>query len=150
LKKDFEKRGSLQYNGNVLNDKERHNAKLRRRLYMNRTQNEKIMQIKNETLVVGINIAKETHYARTFDYRGIELAPLLKFSNTAQGYQLFDRWMQDICKQQGKTEVIAGFEPTGHYWFTLGDHLKQQGHKLAIVNPFHVKRTKELDDNSSG
>ena len=56
--------------------------------------------------------------------------------------------MQDICKQQEKTEVIAGFEPTGHYWFTLGDHLKRQGHKLAIVNPFHVKRTKELDDNS--
>ena len=56
--------------------------------------------------------------------------------------------MRDICKQQEKTEIIAGFEPTGHYWFTLGDHLKSQGHKLAIVNPFHVKRTKELDDNS--
>jgi hypothetical protein len=25
--------------------------------------------------------------------------------------------MQDICKQKGKTEIIAGFEPTGHYWY---------------------------------
>lgn len=115
---------------------------------MNRTQNEKISQIKIETLVVGIDIGKETHYARAFDYRGIELAKLLKFNNTAEGFELLERWMQDICKQQGKTEVIAGFEPTGHYWFSLGDHLKCQGHKLAIVNPFHVKRTKELDDNS--
>lgn len=115
---------------------------------MKRTQNEKISQIKIETLVVGIDIGKEAHYARAFDYRGIELAKLLKFSNTAQGFELLDRWMQDICKQQGKTEVIAGFEPTGHYWFALGDQLKHQGHKLAIVNPFHVKRTKELDDNS--
>ena len=32
--------------------------------------------------------------------------------------------------------------------FTLGDYLKAQGHRLAIVNPFHVKRSKELDDNS--
>ena len=115
---------------------------------MKRTQNEKISQLKISTLVVGIDIGKETHYARTFDYRGIELAKLLKFRNTVEGFESLDRWMQDICKQQEKTEVIAGFEPTGHYWFTLGDHLKRQGHKLAIVNPFHVKRTKELDDNS--
>ncbi len=115
---------------------------------MKGTQNEKISQIKFETLVVGIDIGKETHYARAFDYRGIELARLLKFSNTDQGFQRLEQWMRDICKQQEKTEIIAGFEPTGHYWFTLGDHLKSQGHKLAIVNPFHVKRTKELDDNS--
>ena len=115
---------------------------------MKGTQNQKISQIKFETLVVGIDIGKETHYARAFDYRGIELARLLKFSNTDQGFQRLDQWMRDICKQQEKTEIIAGFEPTGHYWFTLGDHLKSQGHKLAIVNPFHVKRTKELDDNS--
>ena len=115
---------------------------------MKGTQNEKISQIKFETLVVGIDVGKETHYARAFDYRGIELARLLRFSNTDQGFERFDQWMRDICKQQEKTEVIAGFEPTGHYWFTLGDHLKRQGHKLAIVNPFHVKRTKELDDNS--
>jgi len=115
---------------------------------MKGTQNEKISQIKFETLVVGIDIGKETHYARAFDYRGIELARLLKFSNTDQGFQRLEQWMRDICKQQEKTEIIAGFEPTGHYWFTLGDHLKRQGYKLAIVNPFHVKRTKELDDNS--
>jgi transposase len=115
---------------------------------MKSTQNEKISQIKIETLVVGIDIGKETHYARAFDYRGIELARLLKFSNTDQGFECLDRWMRDICKQHEKTEIIVGFEPTGHYWFVLGDHLKGQGHKLAIVNPFHVKRTKELDDNS--
>jgi len=115
---------------------------------MKNTQNEKIKQIKTESLVVGIDIGKESHYARAFDYRGIELAKLLKFSNTAEGFQLLDWWMRDICEQQGKTESIVGFEPTGHYWFVLGDHLKHQGHKLAIVNPFHVKRTKELDDNS--
>jgi transposase len=55
---------------------------------MKNTQNQKISQIKNDTLVVGIDVAKETHYARAFDYRGIELARLLKFSNTVEGFKL--------------------------------------------------------------
>jgi transposase len=112
------------------------------------TQNERILQIKNETLVVGIDIGKETHYARAFDNRGIELAKLLRFSNTAQGYEALEDWMQSILQQRKKTEVIVGFEPTGHYWFTLADYLRNKGHQLGIVNPFHVKCTRELDDNS--
>ena len=115
---------------------------------MKRTQNEKILQIKFETLVVGIDIGKDTHYARAFDCRGIELSKLLRFSNTNQGYEALEDWMQEIMKEKGKTEAIVGFEPTGHYWFTLGDHLQRKGHRLAIVNPFHVKCTRELDDNS--
>ncbi len=37
---------------------------------MKNTQNEKISQIKDSTLVIGIDVAKETHYARAFDFRG--------------------------------------------------------------------------------
>jgi transposase len=39
-------------------------------------------------------------------------------------------------------------EPTGHYWLNLGYFLKGKGMRLVLVNPFHVKRSKELDDNS--
>jgi transposase len=115
---------------------------------MKRTQNEKILQIKNETLVVGVDIGKDTHYARAFDNRGIELAKLLRFSNTVIGYDALDAWLKTIMQQHMKTEAMVGFEPTGHYWFTLGDHLRREGHQLGIVNPFHVKCTRELDDNS--
>src|SRR5690606_23752634 len=116
---------------------------------MKRTQNEKILQIKFETLIVGIDVGKETHYARAFDFRGLELAKLLRFSNTRQGYESLENWMQGIMREHGKTEAIVGFEPTGHYWFNLGDHLKKKGHKLAIDNPYNVKCMKELDDNST-
>jgi len=37
-------------------------------------------------------------------------------------------------------------EPTGHYWFTLAAYLNGSGIKLVLVNPSHVKRSKELDD----
>ena len=115
---------------------------------MKRTQNEKILQIKNETLVVGIDIAKKIHFTRAFDNRGIELGKLLRFENSAQGFAAFDAWLQGIMQKHAMTEAIVGFEPTGHYWFNLGDHLQVCGHKLAIVNTNHVKWARELDDNT--
>jgi len=50
---------------------------------MKYSQNSKIMQIKQDTLIIGVDVASETHYARAFDYRGIELSRLLKFSRPA-------------------------------------------------------------------
>ena len=40
---------------------------------MNYTQNEKIEQVTDITLVVGVDIGSQTHYARAFDNRGKEL-----------------------------------------------------------------------------
>jgi len=115
---------------------------------MNYTQNEKIMSITEKTLVVGIDIAKSIHYARAFDYRGIELAKVLKFENTREGLELFKEWVESLVKDTGKGQIIVGMEPTGHYWLNLGHYLKDEGMRLVLVNPFHVKRSKELDDNS--
>jgi hypothetical protein len=39
---------------------------------MNYTQNKKIMQVKVSTLLVGVDIAKNKHAARAFNFRGIE------------------------------------------------------------------------------
>lgn len=39
-------------------------------------------------------------------------------------------------------------EPTGHYWLNLGAYLQAQGMKPVHVNPHHVKKSKELDDNN--
>ena len=39
-------------------------------------------------------------------------------------------------------------EPTGHYWFNLGAYLQDNGMKPVHVNPHHVKKSKELDDNN--
>ena len=41
-----------------------------------------------------------------------------------------------------------GIEPTGHYWFDLVAYLENEGILLVMVNPYTVKQTKELDDNS--
>lgn len=116
---------------------------------MNCTQNRKIEQVRETTLVVGIDVGSETHYARAFDWRGYEYSKkAFKFSNSEQGFSSFLTWMHHIAEEQGKDHMLCGMEPTGHYWFNLGEYLKQHGIVPVLVNPQHVKKSKELDDNS--
>jgi len=115
---------------------------------MNCKQNQRINQVKESTLVVGIDIGSTTHYARAFDWRGIELGKVFRFSNSREGFDSFRNWMQWLQDKYKKSDVIVGIEPTGHYWFDLGAYLEDGGILLVMVNPFAVKTTKELDDNS--
>lgn len=43
---------------------------------------------------------------------------------------------------------MLGLEPTGHYWFCLTAWLVANGISVVQVNPYAVKQTKELEDNS--
>lgn len=115
---------------------------------MKYTQNEKIMQISEEILVVGVDIASEIHYARAFNNRGIEVGKLIRFTNSEEGFIAFETWAEELKVKYNKNQVIVGMEPTGHYWFNFAQHLKDHGIKIVLVNPFHVKRSKELDDNN--
>lgn len=114
---------------------------------MSITQEEKIRQVTEETIVVGVDIASETHWARAFDWRGLELGKTLCFSNSAEGFAQMKVWAETIAAKAGKSHVMVGIEPTGHYWFTFAAYLKDAEMKLVLVSPMHVKRTKELDDN---
>ncbi|BDU51059.1 hypothetical protein HLVA_16280 [Haliovirga abyssi] len=115
---------------------------------MNYTQNKKILQVTEKTLVVGIDVGSEEHYARAFDWRGLELGKVFKFKNTREGFLSLNNWIETLKKNNSKTKTLIGAEPTGHYWFGLGSYLKNTNKKLVLVNPFHVKRSKELDDNN--
>ncbi len=115
---------------------------------MNYTQNKKIEQVQETTLVVGVDIGSTKQYARAFDWRGIEVSRLFTFADCKEGYEDFLTWIRDLQSTKGKDNVIVGCEPTGHYWFGLRDFLESQEVQLVLVNPLHVKQTKELDDNS--
>ncbi len=117
-------------------------------LKMNYTQNEKISQITPSTLIVGIDIAKEKHVARAQDDRGVEFGKRMVFENREHGFETLLEWVGKHQKAQGKKHVIFGVEPTGHYWLSLAYYLKDRSYDFVIVNPMHVKKSKELDDNS--
>ena len=113
------------------------------------TQNKKIAAITEKTLIVGIDVGSETHYARAFDWRNFEYSKKpLEFSNDETGFNEFLNWIEELQAKYGKTAVIPGMEPTGHYWINLGVYLQEHGMKPVHVNPHHVKKSKELDDNN--
>lgn len=115
---------------------------------MNYTQNQKITQISPSTLIVGIDIAKDKHVARAQDDRGYEFGKRLFFENRIHGFEKLLEWVKRHQQENNKTHVIFGVEPTGHYWLSLAYYLRANGFDFVLVNPMHVKKSKELDDNS--
>ncbi|MCL6444439.1 MAG: IS110 family transposase [Alicyclobacillus sp.] len=115
---------------------------------MARNVNAKIQRITEGTLIVGVDIAKDTHVARCVDWRGIELSKPLTFENTSSGFANLVQWLTVAKHSSAKDQVIVGMEPTGHYWMTLSQFLRGNGIPVVHVNPSHVKKSKELDDNS--
>lgn len=115
---------------------------------MKYTQNEKILQLNDQTLIIGVDVASETHYARAFDYRGIELGKVIKFDNNAAGFANLGLWVKTLQVKHRKQQVMVGMEPTGHYWFNLAQYLNDHDLQAVLVNPYHVNRSKELDDNN--
>lgn len=113
------------------------------------TQNAKITAITEKTLIIGIDVGSETHFARAFNWRGYELSKRpLEFGNTEEGFETLRIWIENLKDTHGMTRVVPGMEPTGHYWFNLGKFLQDNGMKPVHVNPHHVKKSKELDDNN--
>lgn len=116
---------------------------------MNYTQNEKIEQVTDTTLVIGVDIGSQIHYARAFDNRGRELTKkVFLFENNIEGFNSFNQWAEKIRMENDKTAVMIGCEPTGHYWFAFAKYVADHQKTLVMVNPFSVKKIKELDDNS--
>lgn len=120
-----------------------------KRNHLKERLNKKLEAITFETLIVGVDIAKHNQWARFVDCRGIEHNKALKFENNRNGFNAILTRIYEICKQEDFNKVIVGMEPTGHYWKAFANFLlKQAKITVVLVNPYHTKRAKELDDNS--
>ena len=101
------------------------------------------------TLVVGVDIAKHKHWARVMDgLNGMQVGNAFSFENTREGFERLLGIVIRAQKATGATKVVVAMEPTGHYWKPLAWYLKKAGITVVLVNPYHVKRYKEFDDNS--
>lgn len=120
-----------------------------KRNHLKERLNKKLEAITFETLIVGVDIAKHNQWARFVDCRGIEHNKALKFENNRNGFNAILTRIYEICKQEDFNKVIVGMEPTGHYWKAFANFLlKQAKITVVLVNPYHTKKAKELDDNS--
>ena len=64
------------------------------------TQNAKIKSITEKTLIVGIDVGSETHFARAFDWRNYEYSKKpLEFSNTEAGFMTLKSMDGGFCRK---------------------------------------------------
>lgn len=115
---------------------------------MNYNQNQKLNQLDEQILIVGVDVSKKFHIARAQDFRGVEFKKGIKFNNTLEGLIQFSNWKDNLLKENRKSRLIIGMEPTGPYWLPLARWLQSKGVWIVTVNPAHVKKIKELDDNN--
>jgi transposase len=110
----------------------------------------KLQRITANTIIVGIDAAKNEHWARITDNRGIDLMKPVKVHNNIDGFENLLSRLEKLQLKQNCDKIIIGMEPSGHYWRALGWYLKLHDSKpeLVGVNPYHTKQAKELDDNS--
>lgn len=84
------------------------------------TQSEKIAQVDEQTLVVGIDIGSTKHYARCFNVRGMELSRrAFSFENNEEGFEHFRDWAVKNMTAHGKQKIMAALSPlvnTGFRW----------------------------------
>lgn len=114
---------------------------------MHSNTNQKINQVTENTLVIGIDIAKHKHFACAIDDRGRVLQKSFPIVQSRLGFEGFYERLLDLKVAHEKQDILVGFEPTGHYWMNLAAFLTSYGIPFVMVNPMHVNRSKELDDN---
>ena len=112
-------------------------------------KNKKLSFISDDMLILGCDVGSETHYMRAIDTRGRELSKsAFPFNNDSDGFQSAKEWAVKIAAEHNKSQIVLGLEPTGHYWFCLAAWMVSNDISVVQVNPYAVKQTKELEDNS--
>lgn len=112
-------------------------------------KNAKISFISDDMLILGCDIGSDTHYARAIDSRGRELSKdAFEFSNSSEGFQSMKTWALELAAKNDKHQIVLGLEPTGHYWFCIAAWMVANDISVVQVNPYAVKQTKEVEDNS--
>jgi transposase len=87
-----------------------------------------------EYLLVGIDVAKDKHYAFFGTATGKTLFKRLVFENSREGFQKLLVQAEAMKVQGGLKKVVFGMEPTANYHKPLGEHLIRCGHRVVLVS----------------
>jgi transposase len=107
----------------------------------------KVKKITSKTLIVTVDVSKGKHtgFFRTTED---DTKKPFEFSNTCKGFNEFWEKIMLYKEKYKLDEIIFGCESTGSYGFPILQFMKSKGVEVVQVNPKHVKRIKEVVDNS--
>ena len=105
-----------------------------------RTRLEEFRQFRKEVrgsaeyLLVGIDVAKDKHYAFFGTATGKTLLRRLVFENNLEGFRKLLAQAEAMKVQNGLKRVVFGMEPTANYHKPLGEHLIRCGKQVVLVS----------------
>jgi len=106
-------------------------------------------KIGHTTLVVGVDIGCASNAVGFMNKEGKVLGSYPKMLNSREGFEEFVKITEGLKAKHGLTDVIIGFEPTGHYWRKFAYFAKEKGYEVRFVRTTALKHHRELDESSS-
>jgi transposase len=119
---------------------------------INRNRLEEFRQLRKEVrhseeyLIVGIDIAKDRHYAFFGTATGKTLLKRIVFSNDHEGFRKLLDHAEALRVQHGLKKVVYGMEPTANYHKPLGEYLINLERTVVLVSGVTVARNRESLD----
>lgn len=100
----------------------------------------------DQYLIVGIDVAKDTHHAFMGTATGKALLKRLVFENNLEGFSRLLKTAEAIKTQHGLSKVTFGLEPTGNYHKPLARHLIRCDRNVVLVTGQAVKNNRKILD----
>jgi transposase len=119
---------------------------------VNRNRLEEFRQLRQEVrhseeyLIVGIDIAKDRHYAFFGTATGKTLLKRIVFSNDHEGFRKLLDQAEALRVRHGLKKVVYGMEPTANYHKPLGEYLINLERTVVLVSGVTVARNRESLD----
>ena len=100
----------------------------------------------NHHLIVGIDVAKDRHHAFFGMPNGRTLLRRLVFDNNRDGFERLNARADQICRQQGLSQVVYAVEPTGNYHKALAHWLQSHDQFLVLVSNKAIAENRQTLD----
>jgi len=92
-------------------------------------------------IYVGIDIAKNKHFAAIMSADGTVLRKPFGFSNTAEGFSLLLASFSEFDQQ----DLLIGMESTAHYGENLLSFLFQRKYQVCLINPVQTSALRKTE-----
>ncbi len=90
-------------------------------------------------IFVGIDIAKNTHWASAMNSDGEILLEPFSFQNNNEGFQKFISKLSNFDKQK----MLIGLESTAHYGENIISYLFSLDYKIGVINPIQTSNLRK-------
>ncbi len=100
-----------------------------------------------EHVIVGVDVAKDKHYAFMGTANGKTLLKRMVFTNDMEGFNKLLNYVEAVKVKHALDKVVFGLEPTANYHKPLGEYLVNCGLSVVLVSGKVVKNNREMLDN---